>query len=44
MVLTVSTAPAADLRALHHRIEAEAFAHTRRAAGNTALPIRLELA
>jgi hypothetical protein len=44
VVLTVSTAPAADLRALHERIEAEAFAHTRRAAGNPALPIQLELA
>jgi hypothetical protein len=44
VVLTVNTAPAADLKSLHHRIEDEAFAHTRRAAGNAVLPIRLELA
>lgn len=44
VVLTVSTAPAADLKALHQRIEDEAFAHARRAAGNPALPIQLELA
>lgn len=44
VVLTVNIAPAADLKALHHRIEDEAFAHTRRAAGNPALPIQLELA
>ena len=44
VVLTVITAPAADLRTLHHRIEAEAFAHTRKAAGNPSLPIQLDLA
>jgi hypothetical protein len=44
VILTVTTAPAADLQALHHRIEAEAFAHARQAAGNPALPIQLDLA
>ena len=44
VVLTVITAPAADLRALHHRIEAEAFAHARQAADNPSLPIQLDLA
>jgi hypothetical protein len=43
IVLTVVTAPAADLRALHHRIEDEAFTHARRAAGRDALPIQLDL-
>ena len=38
VVLTVVTAPAADLRALHHRIEAEAFAHARQATGNPPCP------
>jgi len=44
VVLTVVTAPAADLHALHHRIETEALAHARQAAGNPALPIQLVLA
>jgi len=44
VVLTVTTAPAADLQALHHRIEDEAFAHARQAAGNPSLPIQLDLA
>lgn len=44
VVLTVITAPAADLQALYHRIEAEAFAHARLAAGNPSLPIQLDLA
>jgi hypothetical protein len=44
LVLTVITAPAADLRALHHRIEAEAFAHARQATGDPSLPIQLDLA
>ena len=44
VVLTVITAPAVDLQALHHRIEVEAFAHARQAAGNPALPIQLDLA
>jgi hypothetical protein len=44
IVLTVVTAPAADLRALHHRIEDEAFAHARHAAGAPSMPIQLDLA
>ena len=44
VVLTVTTSPAADLQALHRRIEAEAFAHARRATGNPCLPIQLDLA
>ncbi len=44
VVLTVTTAPVADLQALHHRIEDEAFAHARQAAGNPSLPIQLDLA
>ena len=44
VVLTVITAPAADLQALHRRIEAEAFAHARQATGNPSLPIQLDLA
>jgi hypothetical protein len=43
VVLTVVTAPAVDLRALHHRIEAEAFAHVRQAVGNPSLPMQLDL-
>jgi hypothetical protein len=43
LVLTVITAPAADLQALHHRIEAEAFAHARQATGDPSLPIQLDL-
>jgi hypothetical protein len=44
LVLRVTTAPAADLPALHRRIEDEAFAHARLAVGNPGLPIQLELA
>jgi hypothetical protein len=44
VVLTVITAPAADLQALHRRIEAEAFAHARQATGNPSMPIQLDLA
>lgn len=44
VVLTVITGHAADLQALHHRIETEAFAHVRQATGNPSLPIQLELA
>jgi hypothetical protein len=44
VVLTVTTSPAADLPALHRRIEAEAFAHARQATGNARLPIQLHLA
>ena len=43
IVLTVITGPAADLHALHHRIETEAFAHARQALGNPSLPIQLDL-
>jgi hypothetical protein len=43
VVLTVVTAQAADLQALHHRIEAEAFAHARNAVGNPSMPIQLDL-
>ena len=44
VVLKVITSPAADLLALHHRIEAEAFAHARQVLGDPSLPIQLELA
>jgi hypothetical protein len=44
LVLTVITAPGVDLPALHHRIETEAFAHARRAAGHAVMPIHLDLA
>ncbi len=44
IVLTVTPSPAADLQALHRRIEAEAFAHARQATGNPPLPIQLHLA
>jgi len=44
VVLTVTTSSAADLPALHRRIEAEAFAHARQATGNPRLPIQLHLA
>ncbi len=44
VVLTVVTTPAADLQALHHRIEDEAFTHARQATGHPSLPIRLDLA
>jgi hypothetical protein len=44
VVLTVVTGPAADLQALHHRIEDEAFAHARQAAGKSSMPIQLDLA
>lgn len=44
VVLTVVTTPAADLQALHHRIEDEAFTHARQATGHPSLPIQLDLA
>jgi hypothetical protein len=44
VVLTVVTTAAANLRDLHHRIAAEAFAHARQAAGQPSMPIRLDLA
>jgi hypothetical protein len=43
IVLSVTPAPSADLHALHHRIETEALTHARRALGQPALPIRLDL-
>jgi hypothetical protein len=43
IVLTVTTAPAADLPALHRRIETEALAHARQALGKPSLPIQLHL-
>jgi hypothetical protein len=43
IVLTVTTAPSADLHALHRRIETEALAHARQALSNPALPIQLNL-
>ena len=44
IVLTVTTAPSADLHALHRRIETEALAHARRALDKPSLPIQLDLA
>jgi hypothetical protein len=43
IVLAVTPAPSADLHALHRRIEAEALTHARRALGQPALPVRLDL-
>jgi hypothetical protein len=43
IVLTVTPTPAADLSALHHRIETEALAHARQALSNPTLPIQLDL-
>jgi hypothetical protein len=43
IVLTVTTAPSADLAALHHRIETEALTHARHALTNPTLPIQLDL-
>ena len=43
IVLTVTPARAADLHALHHRIQTEALAHARQALGKPALPIQLDL-
>jgi len=43
VVLTVTSAPSADLHALHRRIETEALTRARRALGQPALPIRLDL-
>jgi hypothetical protein len=44
VVFTVITGPGADLPALHHRIETEAFAHARQTMGDPSLPIQLDLA
>jgi hypothetical protein len=43
IVVTVTPEPAADLHALHQRIEAEALAHARQALGQPSLPIQLDL-
>ena len=43
IVLAVTTEPSADLRALYQRIETEALAHARQAAGNPSLPVQLNL-
>lgn len=43
IVLTVTSAPSADLHALHHRIETEALAHARQALGQPSLPVQFDL-
>ena len=43
IVLIVTPDPAADLHALHRRIETEALAHARQALGKPALPIQVDL-
>ena len=43
IVLTVTTAPSADLPALRDRIETEALTHARQALTNPTLPIQLDL-
>jgi len=43
LVLTVTTAAAADLAALRRRIETEALTHARQALGQPGLPIQLDL-
>jgi len=43
IVLTVTTAPSADLPALRDRIETEALTHARQALTNPSLPIQLDL-
>jgi hypothetical protein len=43
IVLAVSPSTAADLPALHHRIETEALAHARQALDKPSLPIQLDL-
>jgi hypothetical protein len=43
LVLSVTATPAADLRALHQRLESEALAHTRQALGRQDLPVQLDL-
>ena len=44
VVLTVTAAAAADLQALHRRIEDEALVHARQATGRPSLPVQLDLA
>jgi hypothetical protein len=43
IVLRVSPSPAADLHALHQRIETEALAHARQALSKPAVPIQVDL-
>jgi hypothetical protein len=43
LVLTVTATPAADLSALHQRLESEALAHARQALGKQDLPVQLDL-
>jgi hypothetical protein len=43
LVLTVTATPAADLPALHRRLESEALAHARQALGKQDLPVQLDL-
>ena len=43
IVLTITPAPAADMHALHQRIETEAIAHARQALSHPSLPIQLDL-
>ena len=43
LVLEVTASQAADLHALHQRIETEAFAHARQALDKEDLPIKLDL-
>jgi len=43
IVIAVTASQAADLRALHQRIETQALSHVRHAVGNASLPIQLDL-
>jgi hypothetical protein len=43
IVIAVTASQAADLHALHHRIETEALAHARQAIGRADLAIQLDL-
>ena len=43
LVLNVTATPAADLPALHQRLESEALAHARQALGKQDLPVQLDL-
>jgi len=40
LVLSVTVTPAADLPALHRRLESEALAHARQAFGQQDLPVQ----
>ena len=43
VVISVTATQAADLPALHHRLETQALAHARQALGDPGLPIQLDL-